>query len=83
MVQRRNSWPLVCAFGLQEAVLKKLQAGAALLLNSLCVRLQMIFNSKETWLLKGSRLFRPVRDTTISMNDRQKYLGLKVNITVL
>lgn len=31
MVQRRNSWPLVCAFGLQEAVLKKLQAGAALL----------------------------------------------------
>lgn len=31
----------------------------------------MIFNSKQTWLLKGSRLFRPARHTTISMNDRQ------------
>ncbi len=52
-------------------------------MNSARVRLQRIFNSKETRLLKGSRLLRPVRDTAISMNDWQKYTSLKVNGAVL
>lgn len=52
-------------------------------MNSVYVRLQMIFNSKDIWLLKGSMLFRPVRDTAIFMNDRKKYTSLKVNISVL
>ncbi len=80
MFQRRNSWPSVCAFGRWESFrLEQLY----LEMNSARVRLQMIFNSKETRLLKRSRLLRPVRDTAICMNDRQKYTGLKVNGAVL
>lgn len=80
MVQRRNSWPSVCAFGRWESFrLERLY----LEMNSARVRLQMIFNSKETRLLKGSRLLTPVRDTAISMNHRQKSTSLKVNGAVL